>query len=234
MEHFPYEIWHLILPHLNLKDLKKVSRTSKWLRSLCSDSILHQAPEIYCSWKCPYIIQKIISHRCGKLLTKRSCKHILYQHNERLVDFLYVIDGKYISQNTVNNAFLFACEYGLTKSLYLMMQDRKKIRCNQKMFVVESSILPDPSTNDNYAIRLASRNGHVKISKYLLNHQRVDPSADNNYAIRLACENGHIEVVKLLLTDSRVDPGADDNYAIQLACKNGHIEVVKLLLSDSR
>ncbi|EPZ35696.1 hypothetical protein O9G_006415, partial [Rozella allomycis CSF55] len=72
------------------------------------------------------------------------------------------------------------------------------------MFVVESSILPDPSTNDNYAIRLASRNGHVKISKYLLNHQRVDPSAYFNYAVRHASRRGQIEVVKLLLADCRV------------------------------
>jgi len=92
----------------------------------------------------------------------------------------------------------------------------------------------DPSHNDNYAIQLASRNGHLEVVKLLLQDPRVDPSADDNYAIELAFRKGHLEVVKLLLQDPRVDPSADDNYAIQQASKNGLLEVVKLLLQDPR
>jgi ankyrin repeat protein len=92
----------------------------------------------------------------------------------------------------------------------------------------------DPSTNDNYAIRRASANGHVEVVRLLLSDDRVDPSATDNYAIRRASANGHVEVVRLLLSDGRVDPSARNNYAIQFSSSNGHVEVVRLLLSDDR
>ena len=71
---------------------------------------------------------------------------------------------------------------------------------------IVKSLLPhiDPSAHNNYAIRLASRFGHLEIVKILLQDSRVDPSAFNNYAIQWASENGHLEVVKFLLQDSRV------------------------------
>ncbi len=92
----------------------------------------------------------------------------------------------------------------------------------------------DPSQEYNYAIRLASNNGHIEVVKLLLQDERVDPSDFNNYAIKKASENGHTEVVRLLLSDLRVDPSDHRNDAIRYASENGHTEVVKLLLSDSR
>ena len=92
----------------------------------------------------------------------------------------------------------------------------------------------DPSDNDNYAIREASRNGHTEVVKLLLADPKVDPSASNNDAIRWASQNGHTEVVKLLLTDHRVDPATWNNEPIRYASQNGHAEVVKLLLADPR
>lgn len=62
----------------------------------------------------------------------------------------------------------------------------------------------DPSVENNYAIRWASRFGHADVVKLLLSDPRVDPSADNNYAIRCAYREHHNEVLKLLLADSRV------------------------------
>ena len=56
----------------------------------------------------------------------------------------------------------------------------------------------DPSADDNFAIRLASENGHTETVKVLLQDERVDPSADDNYAIRWASENGNTEIVELL------------------------------------
>ena len=66
----------------------------------------------------------------------------------------------------------------------------------------------DPSTDNNYAIRLASRYGHVEVVKVLLQDPRVDTSADDNAAIRWASENRRVEVVKVLLQDPRVNPSA--------------------------
>ena len=90
----------------------------------------------------------------------------------------------------------------------------------------------DPSANDNYTIRLASRYGFTDVVKLLLSDSRVDLSTDDNEAIHLASNYGHTEIVKLLMSDPRVDPS--DNEAIRLASRNGHIEIVKLLLGDPR
>jgi len=92
----------------------------------------------------------------------------------------------------------------------------------------------DPSAENNYAIRVASENGHLAVVNRLLADERVDPSADNNFAIRWASENGHLAVVNRLLQDERVDPSALDNNAIQWASHNGHLAVVERLLADER
>jgi ankyrin repeat protein len=92
----------------------------------------------------------------------------------------------------------------------------------------------DPAADDNYAIKLASSNGHTEIVRLLLDDPRVDPAASANYAIKLASANGYTEVVKLLLDDPRVDPSANDNYAIHAASLMGHTYVVKLLSGDPR
>ena len=62
----------------------------------------------------------------------------------------------------------------------------------------------DLDADDNWAIRVASVDGHSEVVKLLLQDPRVDPSDDDNYAILLASDNGHSEVVKLLLQDERV------------------------------
>ena len=92
----------------------------------------------------------------------------------------------------------------------------------------------DPSGDDNWAIKLASHNGHLGVVKALLADDRVDPSAASNFAIESASINGHIDVVKALLTDNRVDPSTGNNRAIRWASGNGHLEVVKELLKDKR
>jgi ankyrin repeat protein len=92
----------------------------------------------------------------------------------------------------------------------------------------------DPSADDNQAIRLAARNGHVAVVERLLQDERVDPSAEGNYAVQFAAINGHVAVVERLLRDVRVDPSADDNLALRWAAREGHIAVVDRLLHDAR
>ena len=96
-------------------------------------------------------------------------------------------------------------------------------------YVLERNM--DPSANDNYAIRLASLNGHLAVVDRLLKDPRVDPSANDNYAIRLSSYYGHHLVVDRLLQDPRVDPSAADNEAIRAANSN---LVVDRLLKDPR
>eukprot|EP00742_Colponemidia_sp_Colp-10_P008419 GILJ01009119.1.p1 GENE.GILJ01009119.1~~GILJ01009119.1.p1 ORF type:complete len:538 (-),score=53.13 GILJ01009119.1:69-1682(-) len=90
----------------------------------------------------------------------------------------------------------------------------------------------DPSAWNNYAIGLASQNGHIAMVNRLLQDSRVDPSADDNYAIAFASVDGHVAVVDRLLEDPRVDPSAAE--IIQLSSANGHVAVIHRLLQDAR
>jgi len=57
---------------------------------------------------------------------------------------------------------------------------------------------PNPSTIDNEAIRLSSRNGYLDVVKVLLADPRVNPYVYDNYAIYWASQNGHKDVVNSL------------------------------------
>ena len=119
-----------------------------------------------------------------------------------------------------------------------------KINLNDWDEVIEVGILKfvknlidkgfDPSIDDNYAIQLASYNGHTEVVKLLLDDPRVDPTVGNNFAIRMSSEYNHPDVVKLLLQDERVDPSTLNNYAVRWSSYKGHTKVVKMLLDDPR
>lgn len=91
----------------------------------------------------------------------------------------------------------------------------------------------DPRTNNNHAIRWASRNGYPKVVALLLADSRADPSAQDNYAIRMACQynpnDGQYQTIKLLLADPRVDSSAQNNYAINYCAKFKSYDVCELL-----
>jgi hypothetical protein len=99
----------------------------------------------------------------------------------------------------------------------------------------ETQFIINLAADNNYAIRMASRNGHVEVVKLLLDKKeenfklygRIDPAAKNNYAIRWASWFGCIEVVKLLFEKKEenpslygeIDPVADNNFAIRMGIK---------------
>lgn len=63
----------------------------------------------------------------------------------------------------------------------------------------------DPSADNDYAIRYASRNGYTGVVRLLLSNEKVDPSVNSNEAMLLASENEHLEIVQILLSEPRVD-----------------------------
>lgn len=92
------------------------------------------------------------------------------------------------------------------------------------------------SGNNNYAIRVASANGHSSIVKMLLKEHSVDPSDMCNEALLKACQNGHYDVVKALLDDpgGRVDPTLSNLRALRAAIYYKHKHIAALLMSDWR
>ena len=118
----------------------------------------------------------------------------------------------------------------------------------------------DLRAKEDKALRMAARNGHRELVKYLL-EQGADLHAENDEALQLAAVNGHLEVVKYLLEQGAdlhtendrvlrwaaeyghlqvvkhlVEQGADlhayDNLVLRLAAEKGHLEVVKYLLEQ--
>ena len=62
----------------------------------------------------------------------------------------------------------------------------------------------DPSEADNWAIRVASMKGYLRIVKLLLNDKRINPSDEKNQTICFAYDKGFLNIVDLLWQDQRV------------------------------
>jgi ankyrin repeat protein len=81
----------------------------------------------------------------------------------------------------------------------------------------------DVTSEDDKAIILASKNGHLEVVRLLIKN-----GADCNYAILLASENGHVEIVRLLI-ENGADCNTWNNKVIRWASEDGHLEIVELL-----
>jgi Ankyrin repeats (3 copies) len=83
---------------------------------------------------------------------------------------------------------------------------------------------------DNWAVKWASYNGHLNVVQYLVS-QGADIHAENDWAMRFASYKGHLDVVKYL-TELGANVHADDDYAVRLASYMGHLQVVEYLVSQ--
>jgi hypothetical protein len=88
----------------------------------------------------------------------------------------------------------------------------------------------DPSFDDNYCLRTASKDGHAKLFALLLSDSRTDPSVDHHSILFQACSDGHTEIVKLLLKHPNIDPAFEGQSALHLAIRNNHLAIVRLLI----
>ncbi len=78
-------------------------------------------------------------------------------------------------------------------------------------------------------VRLASKNGHLEVVKYLVS-LGANIRSENDFALKYASRNGHLEVVKYLVSLG-ANIHADYDYAVKYASQNGHLDVVKYLVS---
>lgn len=95
----------------------------------------------------------------------------------------------------------------------------------------------DPSIDNNWGIRWASRQGYYKIVIILLDDLRVDPSANDNEGIYFASKNNHPKVVKLLLSlpkERGVNVNNIINWDIIESSSYINKQLVKLLINDSK
>ena len=81
--------------------------------------------------------------------------------------------------------FLTACSKGdyYTANIFLNMFDEYTIK-----------------TESNYALKVAVRNGHIKIVELLLNYLTIEEArADDNYAFKCAIIKGRFDIAQLLI-----------------------------------
>jgi ankyrin repeat protein len=116
-----------------------------------------------------------------------------------------------IQENTIDSKQ----EYGY-KELFIFLLEEVKI---------------NPSQEDSYSIRFASKNGLLDIVKLLLNDNRVDVHVHDDFPLHMASQFGHVEIVKLLLNHKKKYV-PKNNFSLSMASKNGHIKIIKLLLEN--
>lgn len=90
-------------------------------------------------------------------------------------------------------------------------------------------LIPHCDADDDAALCLAARNGHLECVKVLLG--TCSPFQRDSQALYEAALHGHADVVFQLILFS--DPKARDSRALFAACRAGHLEVVKHLLPFS-
>ena len=86
----------------------------------------------------------------------------------------------------------------------------------------------DIHAGNDYALRWASKNGHIEIVRVLLGNG-ANVHAKDNYALKWASVQNHPDVVRLLL-ENGADVHADDNAALRWSSKVGHVDIVRILL----
>ena len=88
----------------------------------------------------------------------------------------------------------------------------------------------DPSANGNYAVRLAAKQGHLDVVRYLCElpaDRGVDPSANDNCAVRWASKEGRLDVVRYLC-ELPADRGVDRSA---VRWEEAHSDVVRYLFN---
>ena len=88
----------------------------------------------------------------------------------------------------------------------------------------------DLRASEEYAIYIASEEGHLEIVKYLI-EQGSNIHAKDERALRYASCGGQLDVVRFLV-ENGADIHALDDTALCLAAQFDHIEVVKYLIEQ--
>ena len=84
-------------------------------------------------------------------------------------------------------------------------------------------------------IHSASREGHLHVVRYLVEHHGCDPSCTDEEGItplHLACQEGHMDIVSYLTTEARCDPNCtseDGRTCLHAASGGGRLDVIEHL-----
>ena len=127
----------------------------------------------------------------------------------------YLINNNHIKHEINNVDFLPLC----------FASKFNKIKIVKYFIKLDKSSL---ESYDNYALRIACKNGNYKIVKFLINNG-ANILTNDNYCLRISCKNGWFKIVKLLIREG-VDINCKFNNPILLASRYGHCNIIKLLI----
>jgi len=143
--------------------------------------------------------------------------------------FLYYLIPQWVNQKYFPNDLVGLYNY-ISDALYFFKGDFNTLT------LVEDDV-KTPFINfikkygeNQWPIKMAAKDGRLKVINRLLEMPDVDPTTSRNYPIRAASAEGHLQVVNRLLEIPNVDATAADNSAIELAARHGHSRVVNRLL----
>ena len=174
----------------------------------------------------------------------------------RVIHFIALLKEKFDYVYTFGN---FETQYDLLKeygdAIFLIDEAAKFGELELVIWILKAN----PNINLDFALRMASKNGHLEVVMYLVENG-ADIHAQGDYALIIASENGNLEVVKFLakvganihagkdaallyashyghletvkyLVENGANIHANNDYALRLAKQNRHLEVVKYLES---
>lgn len=142
-----------------------------------------------------------------------------------------IVDPKFAIKNhssadkeSIDIGFAFACGHGYLKLAKKLFKSYPQL---------------DVSNHTECAFRLACRNGHYDIVKWLLKidikyDKQINIHVYNNYSFRKACKYGHYKIIKFLIKYDECYIRDKNDYAFRLACKNGHLHIAKFLLDKDK
>jgi ankyrin repeat protein len=82
---------------------------------------------------------------------------------------------------------------------------------------------------NDFALRWASKNGHLDIVECLIKHG-ANIHADNKCALIVASMRGYLNIVECLIKHGAADIHHHNDRALKWASKHGHLAVVKCLI----
>lgn len=103
----------------------------------------------------------------------------------------------------------------------------------------------DPHLEDSHssirpAVYIATRNGHLNVLKYLVQHHSGDvyhTTTRRTTLLHLAARRGHVNIVRWLAIEKGLNTSATNKHGgtpLHLACESGHLNVVKFLVDELR
>ena len=178
------------------------------------------------------IVQLFTSIGCDLIRTNKDGLSLAAQHGHlALVRYLVEEVGSDMTlQNKHGRSPTYLAAGGGHPEIMMETKRGPQFKTNKAWSITKLNMAPDRSL-----VHTASREGHLHVVRYLVEHHGCDPSCTDEEGItplHLACQEGHIDIVSYLTTEARCDPNCaseDGKTCLHAASIGGSLDVIKYL-----